>query len=251
MKTIRHFALILIFMGLLTGTIAACGMSEKKLPPTALPKPTVPDRPLSAEEIFTMAADRMNLLKSYTYSVLIRYDLPEIDFRYSESSTGVVNVEKGKYERITILTSTDGVTETEKIELLFVETTQNVYERSASGAEWDLSERPFGFVGDNIQQMKERASNLALIGEEKLNGAIDCYHLLFDVPIEYIDWGEEFFVTSPTIRTDMWVSKDELLVRALQHKFSGQGGGLDAPEVIFNIEVFGINLPVSIPSPYR
>ncbi|MFZ6027608.1 MAG: hypothetical protein ACOYYS_07825 [Chloroflexota bacterium] len=249
MRITRHFVLLVTFLSLFAGTIAACA-SQKTMPPTALPKPTVPERPLSAEEIFTMAADRMDLLKSYTYSVLIRYDLPEIASRRTQTSTGVVDVAKGKYERFNILHSSGGVTETEKIELLFVETTHNVYERSVSGATWQLSERPFGFVGNNIRDMKEQAHNLALVGEEKLNGAISCYHLLFDIPIEYIEW-DDFTVTSATIRTDMWVSKDELLVRAIQHRFSGQDGIFDAPEVIFDITIFSINLPVSIPSPYR
>lgn len=250
MKTLRRFLILMMFLGLSASLIAACDSTQKALPPTALPKPTVPSGSLSAEEIFTMAADRMDLLKSYTYSVLIRYDLPEVGSRFSESATGVVDADKGMHENSTLFTYQGGVTETLKLELLFVENTQKVYQRHLSVAAWDLSDKPFGFVGNNIRHMKEQATNLALVGEEKLNGVIDSYHLSFDVPNDYIDW-EDFLVTSRTVRTEMWVSKDELLVRSIKHKFSGQDQGLEAPEVIFNIDIFGINLPVSIPSPYR
>jgi hypothetical protein len=280
MKTTYRLITLLVLLSILLASVSACASlpampwSKPTLTPTVTntPLPTMPTDPLAPDQILIVAVDRVNRQASYSYSATYIAEGSTGDMTISAKVSiggAIINPDQS-YEKATSKTIVNDK-EVESVNREYLHLGDKFYKRASPIGPWDRLATPDPNQPDENAEDNELithievlswATNITLVGEEKLNKAIDCYHLQFDFDStqfveQYIELDDETTLTptSSVITSDVWVSKNDLFVRHWEFtipvimKFTDPEGQADLNYIV-TYDFYSFNQPALIPTPF-
>jgi hypothetical protein len=255
MKNTYRFVTALIMMCMLITVVSACDalpFGKPTLTPTITltPLPTLPGEPLSAEQILSIAIERVNRQTSYSYSAVLSGEMPDLGFTYKSAIGGAALNPDQSYEKVN--TNDNGAST--NTEYLYIGGKE--YTRDNQIGPWEKLPTP-----DPSQEQKagnqaliafEQAANITLVGEEKLNGAIECYHIQFDFdPTKFLDLNDpDFAPTVTNVTSNIWISKADLLIRHWEFEIPFLISETANLTFKGSYDFYSFNQPVLIPTPF-
>jgi hypothetical protein len=203
---------------------------------------------LTAKEILDKSTQAMKNVKSMSLQLTITSGGAGVSIEIN--GEGVVEQPDKAYIKMDFAGQT--------IEMLMLSKTE-AYMKQPGSTDWepvpaDQLSQPGGMNVDVIQQLGivGFANELNLDGSEILGG-VDCYHITFSLDIaKYLaqlgEAGSQIDATTSTGTGDLWIGKDDFLMRKFLFNFDAMTQGVTVnASTLMTMSKF--NQPVEIPSP--
>jgi len=243
---------------LLAGLLAACGENPTATPTpaptaTAIPPSPTPLKPLTAAEIATMSADKLNALNSLHFNVNIKAGQVEIyqgiTFKMADGDFSKPDKFRAKLKVSVAIAQVDA-------ETVGLEGQQYLLLTNLSKS-WVTLPANIGFKPDvlfdpqkGVGAVVNKIQNIELVGTEQLDGA-DVYHLKGVVKGADISPLTAGTLGKNDVNFEVWTGKTDFLVRRVTFKEISTDPNASDWQLDFSKfnDPVTINRPAGVPAP--